>query len=194
MRQNSTGERPDAMRRALILGAASLPVAAHAQGAPMPRPSTSQLFIDRLGRAPERPRPIGKYVPARRVTPLVFLSATPAKYGSTILHPGVLGRDLDVEAGHLSARAAMLTLLEYLWFDLDGSLSPIEQIVSLTGYVASAPGFFRQAEVMDGASDVLVEIFGPDALPTRTSIGVVHMPRNASVAVSAVVEISRASR
>jgi enamine deaminase RidA (YjgF/YER057c/UK114 family) len=70
-------------------------------------------------------------------------------------------------------------------------LAPVRQIVSLTGDVSSAEGFTEQAEVMNGASGALTEIFGEDAgRPTRSSVGVVHMPRSGSVGVCAVVEIA----
>ncbi len=71
-----------------------------------------------------------------------------------------MGRDLDVAAAKTSARWAALTLLEYLWHELGGTLAPVRQFVSLTGYVASAEGFHDQAEVMNGASAVLTEVFG----------------------------------
>jgi enamine deaminase RidA (YjgF/YER057c/UK114 family) len=149
-------------------------------------------FLRLLGRDVGKPQPIGDYVPARRVGSLVFLSTTPAKVGSTITFPGIVGRDLDVAQGALSARWAVLTLLEDLWTELGGTLKPVRQFVSLTGYVASAEGFTEQAEVMNGASAVLVQLFGAErARPTRSSIGVRAMPHNASVGVSAIVEVAR---
>ena len=147
-------------------------------------------FVSILRRPVQKPQPIGDYVPARRVGNLIFLSATPAKIGSKITYPGVVGSDVDLATARTSARWAALTLLEYLWNELGGTLKPVQQVVSITGYVASAEGFIDQAEVMNGASAILIELFGPDAgRPTRTSIGVRHMPRNASVALSGIVEV-----
>jgi hypothetical protein len=82
-------------------------------------------------------------VPARRVGTLIFLSATPAKIGSKISYPGVVGKDLDLVAARTSARWAALTLMEDLWNELGGTLKPVRQFVSLTGYVASAEGFIE---------------------------------------------------
>ncbi|HTO48902.1 MAG TPA: RidA family protein [Burkholderiales bacterium] len=148
-------------------------------------------FLALLGRAVQQPQPLGDYVPARRVGNLVYLSTTPAKTGRAVTFPGVVGRDLDVAAATVSARWAALTLLEYLWNELDGTFARVRQFVSLTGYVASADGFYDQADVLNGASAVLIEVFGAEiGKPSRSAIGVRHMPRNASVAVGGLVEIA----
>jgi enamine deaminase RidA (YjgF/YER057c/UK114 family) len=148
-------------------------------------------FLSLLARPVQQPQPLGDYLPARRVGNVVYVSTTPAKNGSSVTFPGVVGRDLDVAAASTSARWAALTLLEYLWNELGGTLAPVRQFVSLTGYVASAEGFYGQADVLNGASAVLIEVFG-NAIgkPTRSAIGVRHMPRNASVAVGGIVEIA----
>jgi enamine deaminase RidA (YjgF/YER057c/UK114 family) len=148
-------------------------------------------FLSLLGRPVQQPQPLGDYLPARRVGNVVYVSTTPAKLGNAPTFPGVVGRDLDVAGAKTSARWAALTLLEYLWHELGGTLAPVRQFVSLTGYVASAEGFHDQAEVMNGASAVLTEVFGGESgKPTRSAIGVRHMPRNASVAVGGIVEIA----
>jgi enamine deaminase RidA (YjgF/YER057c/UK114 family) len=163
-----------------------LPAASPARG-----DTTDARFLSLLGRPVQQPQPLGDYLPARRVGNVVYLSTTPAKLGSAITFPGVVGRDLDVAGARTSARWAALTLLEYLWQELGGTLAPVRQFVSLTGYVASADGFHDQADVMNGASAVLIEVFGLDkGKPTRSSIGVRHMPRNASVGVDGIVEIA----
>ena len=177
-------------RRTILAGAAAMAALSSSQEVEATAgPDADASFLRLLGRPVQKPLPIGDYVPARRVGSLIFLSGTPAKIGSKISYPGVVGTDLDVAQAALSARWAALTLVEYLWNELGGTLRPVRQFVSLTGYVASADGFTEQAEVMNGASAVLIELFGADAgRPTRTSVGVRHMPRNASVAVSGIVE------
>jgi enamine deaminase RidA (YjgF/YER057c/UK114 family) len=153
--------------------------------------ATDRRFLALLGRPVQRPQPLGDYVPARRVGNVVYLSTTPAKIGNAPTYPGVVGRDLDVAAATVSAHWAALTLLEYLWNELDGTFAPVRQFVSLTGYVASADGFHDQADVLNGASAVLIEVFGAEiGKPSRSAIGVRHMPRNASVAVGGLVEIA----
>ena len=176
-------------RRVFLAGASSV-LAISTRGAAAPI-DVDARFARLLGRPVQKPQPIGDYVPARRVGSLIFLSATPAKIGSSISYPGVVGAEVDLASAKTSARWAALTLLEYLWNELGGTLKPVRQVVSLSGYVASAEGFVDQAEVMNGASAVLIELFGADAgRPTRTSVGVRHMPRNASVAVSGIVEVA----
>ena len=153
--------------------------------------AADRRFLALLGRPVQQPQPLGDYVPARRVGNVVYLSTTPAKTGRSVTYPGVVGRDLDVAAATVSARWAALTLLEYLWNELGGTLAPVRQFVSLTGYVASADGFHDQADVLNGASAVLIEVFGAEiGKPSRSAIGVRHMPRNASVAVGGIVEIA----
>lgn len=179
---------PTVDRRMFIAGASSILVLG-TPGAASPA-DVDARFARLLDRPVQKPHPIGDYVPARRVGSLIFLSATPAKIGSKITYPGVVGKEIDLATAKTSARWAALTLMEYLWNELGGTLKPVRQVVSLTGYVASAEGFVDQAEVMNGASAVLIELFGADAgRPTRTSIGVRHMPRNASVAVSGIIEV-----
>jgi enamine deaminase RidA (YjgF/YER057c/UK114 family) len=153
--------------------------------------AADRRFLALLGRPVQQPQPLGDYVPARRVGNVVYVSTTPAKVGNTPTYPGVVGRDLDVAAAQTSARWAALTLLEYLWHELGGTLAPVRQFVSLTGYVASADGFYDQADVVNGASAVLIEVFGAEiGKPSRSAVGVRHMPRNASVAVGGIVEIA----
>jgi enamine deaminase RidA (YjgF/YER057c/UK114 family) len=153
--------------------------------------AVDRRFLAALGRPVQQPQPLGDYVPARRVGNVVYISTTPAKLGNAPTYPGVVGRDLDVAGAKTSARWAALTLLEYLWNELGCTLAPVRQFVSLTGYVASAEGFHDQADVMNGASAVLIEVFGAEiGKPTRSAIGVRHMPRNASVAVGGIVEIA----
>lgn len=178
-------------RRMFIAGTSSLLVLGTSGAGAVARPDVDARFAKLLGRPVQEPHPIGDYVPARRVGTLIFLSATPAKVGSTITYPGVVGNDVDLVTAKTSARWAALTLMEYLWNELGGTLKPVRQIVSITGYVASGEGFVDQAEVMNGASAVLIDLFGADAgRPTRTSVGVRYMPRNASVAVSGIVEVA----
>jgi enamine deaminase RidA (YjgF/YER057c/UK114 family) len=106
---------------------------------------------------------------------------TPIKDGKPYL-PGVLGRDLTIEQGYEAARYAMLMSLGVLAYAL-GDLDRVEQALQLTGFVNSAPGFSDQPRVVNGATDLLVELYGDRGRPTRAAIGCQGLAGNASVEV-----------
>jgi len=113
---------------------------------------------------------------------VLYLSGTtPVKDGASYL-PGVIGRDLTIEQGYEAARYAMLMSLAALKFAL-GDLDRVAQALTLTGFVNSAPDFGNQPRVINGASDLLVELFGDRGRPTRAAIGCQGLAGNASVEV-----------
>jgi enamine deaminase RidA (YjgF/YER057c/UK114 family) len=95
---------------------------------------------------------------------------------------GVLGSDVTVDEGYQAARVCALNALAVLRAEL-GTLDRIERILSVTGFVASAPGFEQQPAVIDGASHVLFEIFGDAGRHTRSAIGVAALPRRGAVEI-----------
>ena len=102
---------------------------------------------------------------------------------------GVLGDTVSVEQGREAARICALNALSVLADEL-GDLDRIDRLVTLTGYVASAPGFDQQPAVMDGASAVLFDIFGePAGRHTRSAIGVAALPRGGAVEVELTVAV-----
>jgi len=101
---------------------------------------------------------------------------------------GRLGDDLSVEEGKRSARGAILSTLGNLKGAL-GDLSRVERFLRLVGYVRATPDFTGPPAVMDGASEVLRDLFGAELLPARTAIGVAALPGGASVEVDAIVKL-----
>ena len=113
---------------------------------------------------------------------VLYLSGTtPIKEGKPYL-PGIVGQDLTIEQGYEAARYAMLMSLGVLKWAL-GDLDRVEQALQLTGFVNSAPGFGDQPRVVNGASDLLVELYGDRGRPTRAAIGCQGLAGNASVEV-----------
>jgi enamine deaminase RidA (YjgF/YER057c/UK114 family) len=111
-----------------------------------------------------------RYVSHLPVQNLLYLSGTvPVKDGQPF-RPGVLGADLTIEHGYEAARYAALTSLAAIKYAL-GDLDRVEQAVQLIGYVNSAPGFTEQPRVVNGATDLLVELYGERGKPTRAAIG-----------------------
>ncbi len=111
---------------------------------------------------------------------LLYLSGTvPLKDGQPYL-PGLVGADLSVEQGYEAARYATLTSLSAIKYALT-DLERVEQIVQLIGYVNSAPGFAHQPRVINGATDLLVELYGQRGKGTRAAIGCQGLALNSSV-------------
>ena len=123
-----------------------------------------------------------KFISHYAVQNVLYLSGTtPMKDGRPYL-TGLLGKDLTVAQGYEAARYAALSSLSAITYAL-GDLDRVQQIVQLIGYVSSAPGFVDQPRVVNGATDLLVELFGDRGKPTRAAIGCHGLAVNHSVEV-----------
>ena len=105
-----------------------------------------------------------------------------------LVHPGVLGADLTVPQGAEAARWCALNALSVLRAEL-GSLDRVARILTVLGFVASVPGFVEQPGVVDGASRVLHDVFGPDGRHSRSAIGVAALPRGGAVEIEVEVAL-----
>ena len=114
------------------------------------------------------------------VQSVLYLSGTVPLRNGQPFRPGLLGRDLTIEEGAEAARQAMLLSLATIRYAL-GDLDRVEQALQLTGFVNSAPGFTDQPRVINGAVDLLVELYGDRGIPTRAAIGCQGLSRNHSV-------------
>jgi enamine deaminase RidA (YjgF/YER057c/UK114 family) len=123
-----------------------------------------------------------RFVSHLAVGGLLYLSGTvPVKGGQPYL-TGVLGRDLTVEQGYEAARYALLSALAVVKYAL-GDLDRVTQAVQMTGYVNSAPGFIEHPRAVNGATDLLVELYGERGMPTRAAIGCHGLASNSSVEI-----------
>ena len=131
--------------------------------------------------------PMANYVPAVRSGKLVFLSGHgPFQDGKLIR--GKLGADLDIEAGQAAARAVVVQLLASLRAEL-GSLDAVAQIVKLLCMVNCTPDFGDHPAVANGASDLLVEIFGEAGRHARSAVGMQSLPAGMAVEIELIVEV-----
>lgn len=138
---------------------------------------------------PPPPKPVATYIPAVLTGQLLFLSGVvPFRDGKLVLE-GKLGKDLTVEQGYEAARIALLNALAIVRSEL-GSLDRVAKVVRLIGYVASAEGFTQQPAVINGASDLLVRIFGEAGRHARAAVGAVGLPLDAPVELELIVEVS----
>ena len=145
--------------------------------------------LDALGfELPSQGPAVGNYVSAVRTGNLVFVSGHgPYKDGKYIYH-GKLGRDVDTQTGYEAARLVMLNCLAGLKTEI-GDLDRVRRIVRVFGMVNSTPDFDEQPQVIDGASDLLTEIFGDRGKHARAAIGMVSLPMGISVELGMVVEV-----
>jgi enamine deaminase RidA (YjgF/YER057c/UK114 family) len=114
----------------------------------------------------------------------------PRDQAGALVHPGVLGADLTVDEGSEAARWCALNALSVLRTEL-GTLDRIERVLTVLGFVASAPGFVAQPAVVDGASALLHDVFGAAGRHSRSAIGVVALPRGGAVEIEVEVAVFR---
>ena len=137
---------------------------------------------------PDPPKPVGAYLTARQAGELLFLSGTTCYSSEGLLFKGRLGKDLTVSEGYAASRQTMLNLLSVAKAAL-GDLDRVQAVVKLNGYVNSDPDFDRQPEVINGASDLLEQVFGERGRHARTSIGVNVLPGNIPVEIEMVLQV-----
>jgi enamine deaminase RidA (YjgF/YER057c/UK114 family) len=114
----------------------------------------------------------------------------PRDHDGNLVHPGVLGDDLSVDQGTEAARWCALNALAVLRAEL-GSLDRINRVLTLLGFVASAPRFDRLPAVVDGASRLLYDVFGAAGRHSRSAIGVAALPRGGAVEIEVEVSLTR---
>ena len=150
--------------------------------------SFEQRLKDLKLELPAPPKPLANYVPVVRVGDLLFLSGVlPSRDGQLIM-TGKLGRGLTIEQGAEAARVALLNGLSIIR-SVAGSLDVVKQIVKMVGYVASDSGFTDQPQILNGASDVLVSLFGDAGRHARVAVGAAELPRNAPLEIELIVQI-----
>lgn len=137
---------------------------------------------------PDVAKPRWAYVPFVRTGNLVFVSGQIAVGGGGVLHPGKLGRDVEVAGAQEAARGCAISALAVVR-QACGSLDNVVRVVKSNVYVASAEGFTEQPTVANGASDLLREIFGDAGLGARAAIGVAELPMGAPVEAEFVFEV-----
>jgi enamine deaminase RidA (YjgF/YER057c/UK114 family) len=131
--------------------------------------------------------PVASYVPVVVSGNFAFVSGQIARKGDRVMYKGNVGDNVSADQGAQVARECAISALAVL--DAAGLLDRVVRVVKVTGYVASAPTFFDQSKVVNGASDLLLQVFGEEGKHARTSIGVPVLPLGAPVEVDFVFEI-----
>ena len=138
---------------------------------------------------PNPPAAGGNYVSAKTIDTLVYLAGVISMDQAGVT-TGTIGSNRSLEEGYAAARACALTQLAVLRRHL-GSLNSVREIVSVNGYVNAVPGFMDSPLVINGASDLLIEVFGEAGRHVRAAIGVSSLPRNALVELQMIVAIHK---
>jgi enamine deaminase RidA (YjgF/YER057c/UK114 family) len=137
---------------------------------------------------PNPPPPGGNYLPFRRVGTLLYLPGTIASRDGQLQFAGKVGVDLTLEQGYEAARLCALNLLACVQA-ATGSLDAVRQVISVNGYVNCPPGFADSPKVINGASDLLVGLYGDAGRHVRAAVGVAGLPLNSAVEVQMLVEL-----
>jgi enamine deaminase RidA (YjgF/YER057c/UK114 family) len=138
---------------------------------------------------PNAAAPMANYVPAAHVGNLLFVSGQICQWNGERRYVGKLGAEISVADGKAAARLCGLNLLAQTKHFLDGDLDRVVRVVRLGGFVNAVPGFTEQPQVVNGASDLMVEVFGDAGRHARAAVGVGSLPGGAAVEVDAVFEV-----
>ena len=152
--------------------------------------SRPEQRLTELGLAlPAPARPVANYVPFVRVGELIHISGQVSVDAAGGVR-GVVGVDIDSESANRAARLCGLNLIAQMKAAADGDLSRVRQVVKLNGFVQAGPDFFDIPQVLNGCSDLMVDVFGRAGRHARSAVGVYRLPLNFAVEVDAVVDIS----
>lgn len=149
-----------------------------------PEARLKQLGIE----LPQPPKPVANYVNGVRTGNLIFLAGKGPKYSDGREMTGKLGLDISIEEGYKGARLTGINQLAVLK-DMLGDLKKVKRIVKVLGFVNSDPSFLDQPKVINGFSDLMVEVFGEKGKHARAAIGVASLPRGQAVEIELVVEV-----
>jgi enamine deaminase RidA (YjgF/YER057c/UK114 family) len=137
---------------------------------------------------PPAPKPVASYVPALEVASFLYISGQLPFHNGKLSHEGKVPDEVTVEAAQQAARHCVLNALAIARDHLT-TLDRVEKVVRLSGYVASSPQFYQQPLVINGASDLLEQLFGAAGKHTRIAVGVVSLPLNAPVELDLILAV-----
>ena len=138
---------------------------------------------------PEAMAPAFEYVPVVVHAGVAWVSGQIPRAAGKVMMAGKVGAEVELEAARAAARACVLQALAQLEAAL-GSLDRVTRVLKVTGFVASAPGFTDQPQVIDAASQLLVQAFGEPGRHARSAIGVAELPRGVPVEIEFVFAVS----
>ena len=151
---------------------------------PTPEERLAELGLE----LPPVAAPLAAYIPALRSGSLVFTSGQLPTIAGELVATGLVGREVSVDVAADCARRCILNALAAVR-EVVGELSAVRRVVKVVGFVASADGFYDQPQVVNGASELLGQIFGDAGKHARSAVGVAALPKNAPVEIELIVEV-----
>ncbi len=152
-------------------------------------PMNAEAKLAELGyKLPAAPAAGGNYVPVVRVGNLLYCAGTISSFDGKMTHEGQVGKEQTVQTGYESARICILNTLTNIKVAV-GSLDKIARFVYLGGYVNAVSGFSESPAVINGASDLLVSVFGEAGKHARAAVAVAGLPKNSTTEVQVIVEV-----
>jgi enamine deaminase RidA (YjgF/YER057c/UK114 family) len=139
---------------------------------------------------PTASTPAANYVPARRVGSQIYISGQVPNEGGKDKYTGKLGSAYSIEEGQAAARLCAVNILAQLKQALNGDLDRVVGVIRLGGFVNAEPDFKDHPKVINGASDLMVEVFGEAGRHARAAVGCYSLPRNVPVEVEAIFEVA----
>ena len=139
---------------------------------------------------PEAKAPVGNYVAAKISGKMLFISGQISIDENGQLIKGKLGKDLDTESGYNAAKRCALSIISQVKKACNNDLSKIKSCIKLTGFVNSTEDFVDQPKVINGASDLIVSVFGDAGMHTRAAVSTNSLPLGVSVEVDAIFELN----
>lgn len=153
----------------------------------------TQSISDRLNELgitlPDAPAPAANYVPYVQTGKLLFISGQVPMVNGAIEVTGKVGADVSIETAQQQARICAINILAQINAATGGDLSQVKQVIKLGGFVACADDFTNQPEVINGASDLMADLFGSAGQHARFAVGTNALPRGVCVEIDAVVEL-----
>ena len=153
-------------------------------------PAPARTATDNLAQLnaalPAPTEPAGSHVPWRLAGNMLFLAATPPRLPNGIVTFGKVGQALTIDQGYEAARTCGLNLLVNMRAAL-GTLDRVDTVLKVFGMVNAAPNFIEHGKIIDGCTDLFVQVFGDNGRPARSAIGMGSLPGNVSVEIEAVV-------
>ena len=153
--------------------------------------SAIDTILDKQGLTlPEAKAPLGAYLPFVQTGNLLMVSGQGPIGASGATIAGRLGDGLEIEDGTRAAQMAGLNIVAQLKLALDGDFDKLVRVVRLNGFVNSAPDFTHQPAVINGASELMHDLFGERGIHSRIAVGVASLPMNWAVEIDAIIEVA----
>jgi enamine deaminase RidA (YjgF/YER057c/UK114 family) len=134
--------------------------------------------------------PAGNYVPYVKTGNLVYVAGQTCKWNGVMQVEGKLGKEVSVEQGQKASRFCLLNVLLQLKNACEGDLDRVKRVVKMNVYINCAPDFYQLPQVGNGASDLLIEIFGDKGRHARSAVGAHSLPLNSAVEIDAIFELA----